>query len=1375
MNSIRSGFSALFMACLFPVFFFAQENGLEYKKHLTISEGLAHNGVTAILEDSQGFLWFGTYDGLNRYDGHDLMIFKNTIESELFVSNRIRALTEDPKGNIWIGTDEGITVYDYRKSEFRNLYSNRDYNKSKKGPVVRNFTFDKKTRTMLVATETDDLLAFDSNYNFIKQYSSPYSFPTRTQFFGAKELQLGSYLYATSNGLQEFNLADGKFRNVLTEEIDFCRSVTPIGDNMFLVTQRNGIALLHYEVDGTESDYQSIRESILPQYRFNSIEIDPSGKLWLGTLNDGAIRFNSVSDFIDKASGDFARFKPKTGLLRVSTFKTVGNTDFWMGTFDKGIYQFDTSINPFKTFDTPSELDFGVNNRHIRHVAKLDDNRFYITQNRGGVTLFNTATNQVEPNTMRLPKDYGSNISAIFVDGKKNTWMKVANKGYFFVGVKDKIPRQIDTSTMPKFEEDTPYKFIEDKNGNIWAGCRNDVYRLKVDDSGKVSQIENLNAHSLFNKDKISLVRYAYADPQHDFIWLGTAEDGLIRIDISTDKTLVELGVEQYQNNGFDKSLPSNFVSSIVRTPNGELWIGTEGGGICEVINSETTPEFISYSEKQGLSNNVVKSILVDDDENLWVATNIGLNKFSISDKTFRRFKKEDGLPFEDFWYTATKFENGKLLFTGLEGFSYFLTEDIPEEELPKLQFGDFRISNKTIQPFDSINERVLLSERLIDSSAIDLKYNENVFSVELHSLHFRAPDNHRIKYKLTPVDKEWIETTSDQKTISYSGLQPDDYTLQVSASNSVGEWTNPKTLFISIAPPYWKTTQACIFYGVLALLFLGTVLYYILKMQKLRHNIQIEKLEKDADKTINEAKLRFFANISHELKTPLNLITSPVKVLSDKFKGNQDVEEKLNIVERQSRKISQLIDQVNDFERVDANVMEMEYSRFYFDSFLKELLIDFHFLAENSNRELKVVAETSDIVVSADRSKLEKIFNNLLSNAFKYSDSGDKIQVKYSASEKDLSVTVSDTGRGIDKEDLLHIFERFFRSRKNQNIHAAGSGIGLAFSKRLVEMHYGYIEAQSELNAGTTMTIRLPVVKKESTLDQETRRKEILSAENKIDEENKWLQKIETTPIEVADDYAEHIIYYVEDNVDMQIYVAKMLSKNFKVEVFGNGAECLETMEEQWPEIIISDIQMPVMDGLELCKRIKSDMKTSHIPVILLTALTDIENRIQGIRDGADAYIQKPFDARQLVTRIVALLDNKKRLRERFEIGLPTMKDNNINNRNDDAFLEKLYDLMAENLSNENLDMDAIARQLFMNRTHFYQKVKSLTNKTPFELLKMYRLRKAAELLAQDQKLSVSEVYVMTGFKSRTHFSKLFKEKYNVSPGKFVATQLSN
>ena len=402
-------------------------------------------------------------------------------------------------------------------------------------------------------------------------------------------------------------------------------------------------------------------------------------------------------------------------------------------------------------------------------------------------------------------------------------------------------------------------------------------------------------------------------------------------------------------------------------------------------------------------------------------------------------------------------------------------------------------------------------------------------------------------------------------------------------------------------------------------------------------------QLEKTKEKEVNAAKLRFFANISHELKTPLNLITSPVKILSERYKNHQDVQEKLTLVERQSRKISQLIDQVHDFERVDANQMEMKYSRFYFDVFLKELTADFKFLAENDNKKLQLIAHDSNIVISADRDKLEKIFNNVLSNALKYTSVNDTITIEYGSNDKDLSVSITDTGRGIDEEDLPHIFERFYRSRKDQNAHAVGSGIGLAFCKRLVEMHYGYIEAESKLDQGTTIRIQLPVVKKESADDQEIREKAILASEKELDSEAYLIQKIDLAKIDAKGDWADSLIFYVEDNLDMRLYVSEELSRFFKVKTFNNGQECLDAMEDQWPEMVISDIQMPEMNGLDLCKSIKSDMKTSHIPVLLLTALTNIEDQIKGIRDGADAYIKKPFNVRQLIAQIEALLENKK------------------------------------------------------------------------------------------------------------------------------------
>ncbi|CAM4108188.1 two-component regulator propeller domain-containing protein [Zobellia nedashkovskayae] len=1361
------------LACLlFFLCLSAQESDLEFSQNYTISNGLAHNGVTSILEDSRGYIWVGTFEGLNRYDGYEFKTFKNTLKNDVFVSNRIRSLKEDSNGNIWIGTDEGISIYDYNLEKFTNIYSNQLAKKGVKGPVVRDIIINKKEEIIFCATEKYGILVFNEDYTLKEEYS-PTAFYRNgaVEFYKSLFIDDSTYLYATSVGLLSFNLKDLQFTKILSNEINNCLSVMRVDTTTFLITLEKGITILSYSKMDEGYDYQIIKRNLLPSKNFNSSGFDHHNNLWLGTLNNGAVRINDIKSLYSDSDIDYSVFKFGSKQLRISCFHRTSNNRFWIGSYDKGLFRFDLKKNPFKEFRGKSPFEFGVSDRHLIQISALDDQNVYLTKNQGGLALFNTNEGRFEPLPFTFDEKYESQISSVYVDSKKRTWMKVAKVGYFRLNPDEDKPQFIDTSSLPEFSQVESYKITEDKKGNIWLSTKVGVYKLSVDKEGLVTSIEALNDNPYFENFKITLARYIYADPEHDFIWVGTAEDGLFRVNIKDEPLLKNAKVKHLRMDKKKGGLPNNFVSAIIRTPDGNLWIGTEGAGICKVENSENEPLFIPYSEKDGLSNNVVKSINIDNAGNLWIATNIGLNKFYPKEKKFRKFGIEDGLPFEDFWYASSYLNNGNLVLAGLEGFSFFKPHSIKDAEaLPVLHFGDFKIFNKTVLPQDTINKRVLFSKRLHNGQTLNLKYNENVFTVEALSLHFASPENHFLKYRLLPIDQNWLQTTSDQRMINYNGLQPGKYSLEVAASNSIGEWTKPKTLSIVISPPFWKTPLAYVIYALLTILILGTILFYIIKNQSLRYNIQLEQIEKDKVKEVNAAKLRFFANISHELKTPVNLISSPIKLLSERYKDNIDSQEKLNIVARQSKKIGRLIDQIHDFERVDANLMEMDYSRFYFNEFIETIVPDFHYLAYNSHKRLQVISDDSNIVVSADRDKLEKIFNNLLSNAFKYTGANDIITIKFISEDKDLLVSVTDTGRGIDDDDLPHIFERFYQSRKRESVHSTGSGIGLAFSKKLVEMHYGYLEAFSEIGVGTTITVRLPVVKKESTDDQAKKEKAIISAENEVASAETTIAKTEISKIQTSGDYSDNLIFYVEDVLDMRLYVSKVLTKFFKVKIFSNGRECLDAMEDQWPDLIISDIQMPVMNGLELCKRIKADIKTSHIPVILLTALNDIENQIQGIKDGADAYIKKPFDARQLVARTEALLDNKKRLRERFKIGTPLTKDNNLNIRNDNAFLEKLYHLMAQNLDNQNLDMDQFARQLYLNRTHFYQKVKALTDNTPFEMLKMYRLKKAAELLVEQPELSVNEVYTMTGFKSRTHFSKLFKEMYHTTPGKYTA-----
>jgi signal transduction histidine kinase/DNA-binding response OmpR family regulator/ligand-binding sensor domain-containing protein len=1351
----------------------AQKEKLSYSKNISISNGLAHNGVTAILEDSKGYIWIGTYDGLNRYDGYDFSVFKNSVDKEVLVNNRIRTLAEDKKGNLWIGTDEGISIYTYTKEKFTTLFSNNLFKKGTTGPIVRKVLFNTTKKIVVCATERKGILVFNDDYSFNHQYIPVFKKESaNVSFFDGIALDNDNYIFSTSVGLITFNISTKKFQKVLSSSITYSKSVLKLDRSKLLVTLENGIAVVNYKTD-SKSAYFNISHTDLNKYEFVTSAIDRFNNVWLGTSKEGFIRINNASLLVDKKDYTTTDFNLSPSLLRVSCLVPFKNS-CWVGSFNKGVFKFDLNENPFKHYNKSKSQAYGLTSNEILNVSPIDDNRVYISTIQGGLSLFNTKTNKFEPLPFNLDTSDLNSVGAVYVDSKKNLWFKIARKGLFRVRQNTTKLELMYSSDTLNFSNDAIRLIVEDASGNILLGGADDFYRLNLDKNQEVIKVEKINENPFFKNNEISLVRSIYPDPLYkNFLWIGTNADGLFRIDFSKNKSLNKAKIERFTNDKNNKnSISSSFVTTIVRLPNKELWLGTERGGICKVLNSNAEPSFVSFSEKQGLSNNVVKSIIYDGDKSLWVTTNIGLNKFNIVEHRFQKFSTSDGLPFEDFNYSYAKMNNGLLVLGGFDGFCYFDPKDLPSsEKLPRLEFGELKIFNSSIKAGDTLNDRVVMDKRLSDLDELSLNYNENVFSIGITSLHFSSQNNHFIKYQLSPINKEWIQIPSDQRNIYFNGLPPGDYVLKVKASNILNRWTKTKELKITIQPPFWKTTFAYFIYVLLFLALGVVILYFVLRMQTLNHNIQIEQLEKNNVKEINAAKLRFFSNISHEIKTPLTLISGPVEMLYDRFKNSAEVGDILKIVQKQLQKISKLLDQVHDFQKADANLLKMNFSYFNFDSFVMELISEYQFLAQMEHKVLEASGASNSIYVYADKDKLEKIFNNLLTNAFKYTKENDSIRIEYSAHDNDLSISVIDNGKGIDSEDLPHVFERFYQSKIKENIYIGGSGIGLAFSKQLVEMHYGYINAESTVGVGTTIKMKLPIVHTEYTEDQQEIENEVLSVE-KLVKNSFSINTIENANLQFDPVFAEAKIFIAEDNPDLRNYISTTLSKFMNVEVFVNGKELLDALDNSWPDLVLSDVLMPELNGFDLCKRIKSDIKTSHIPVVLLTACTTIDDQVKGLIDGADAYIQKPFNIQFLIATIESILRNRKQLRERFQIELP-LTLNTKDNSNDNVFLEKLYSLMAENLDNQDLDLDHFAKDLYLNRTHFYQKVKTLTNCTPFELLKVYRLKKAAEFLVEG-KLSVNEVYMMTGFKSRTHFSKLFKEKYDITPGKY-ATEMVN
>lgn len=1347
-----------------------KSNKLEFSHNLTIYDGLSHNGITSILEDSKGYIWISTFDGLNRYDGYSFKVFKNTVEKEILISNRIRTIKENNVGHIWIGTDDGISIFDPATEKFKNIYSNKMIGNDLKGPSVLKFIFSKNNQKIICLSEYDGVLIFDNNY-ILKGKHKPQKYKNvdNIKFYDGIELNNNIYLLCSSQGLYLFEQNTGKFFPILKSKIYNCNSILKISEESFLVTTSEGVVIFDFNLKNNTHNFKFINHVFKTEI-FNGASIDTNGNLWLTTLREGLILLKNVKTLRNNSNFNTAHFNTNSGLIRLSCVISTTKSGCWVGSFDKGIYRFHLNENPFGHCHTDLQKKHGLSSNEISSITPYDENRAFISTINGKLTLFNTLTKDFEP----LPSDLQKNtniqsMKSFFHDSKHNIWfINMNNNGLYVLKNNSNTLTKIQGTMKLDSAHVFPRYATEDKHGNLWIATANDVLKINLDANQNIVSTESLNDNPLFKTRKIYLVRFIYADPLYDYIWVGTDFDGLIRIDLKENVKLSELITRKFTHNkNIKNSISSDFVTSIIRLPNKDLWIGTERGGICKVINSNKNPEFICFSEKDGLSNNVVKRIIYDNKNNLWVSTNIGLNKFDLTTQQFRIFRRHEGIPFEDFTFSGRILPNGTILLGGMNGLCYFNPKDISSNEsLPDLQFGELKIFNNTVAPGDSLQNRVLYKQRLSNNDVLKLKYNEAIFSIELQSLHYSTPENHYIKYKLSPINKTWIEIPSNQRIINYSGLQPGDYILQVMASNSLNEWTEPIELKISISPPYWKTIPAYIIYFILIVAILYIIFFFILRIYTLNHSLEIEKLEKDKIREINNAKINVFANISHEIKTPLTLISGPLKLLAERFRGNSDISEKLNMVQRQSKKLALLVDQMHEFQLDDANQLKMYKSEFFFNSFIKEIMMDFKIMAETEKKNLFIELEDEEIYVDADKDKLEKIINNILNNSFKHTKANDSIKIYCSKNNNELFINIADTGHGIDKEDLPHIFERFYQSKNKKNATVGGYGIGLTFSKRLIEMHNGNISVESEKGDGARFHVILPIV------IEKPKNIELLNEQDVLRNEIKQQMlgyNHETTKINRIGDYSSSLIYVVEDNIEIQNFIVSSLSNLFKIKSFTNGVECLKAMEEVWPDLVLSDVLMPEMNGLELCKRIKTDLKTSHIPVILLTAFDAVQDQIKGLVEGADAYITKPFDMQHLVTQIEVLLTNRKQLRDRFLVDIPLTFSNEKNLHLDNEFLEKLYQLMSENLDNQDLDIDNFAKELYLNRSYFYQKVKALTNQTPFELLKMYRLKKAAEMLIQKE-VSVNDVYLMTGFKSRTHFSKIFKEVYNVTPGKYAS-----
>ena len=868
----------------------------------------------------------------------------------------------------------------------------------------------------------------------------------------------------------------------------------------------------------------------------------------------------------------------------------------------------------------------------------------------------------------------------------------------------------------------------EDKSGALWIGTNfNGLIRFEKE-SGRFK-------HFKYDPDKpnsisSNVIGTLYFD-NSGILWIGAGVGGLDAYDLQKDKFV------NYKNDPANpNSISANTVSTIYEDKNGTFWIGTTNGGLNK-FNKENG-QFRHFKMEDGLASDDVNQIIEDDHGNLWISTSNGLSKFNPQTENFRNYDVEDGLQSIELG-AGCKSKTGELIFSG-DGFIIFHPDSIKDNaHIPPVYITDFYLFNKPVPiGYDSLNGRTILSNSIIECEEIELNYDDKVFSFEFAALDFHAPNKNKYTYKMEGFDNDWTFVDASYRLITYTNLDPGEYIFRVKGSNNDGLWNEAVTsLKIIILPPWYQTTWAYLIY----FLFIGSIIYFgwkeKLRRIRVRNEFEMSKFEAQKLHEVDEIKSRFFTNISHEFRTPLTLILGPVKQIIGRIKDDKTKND-LSLVHKNANKLLELVNQLLDISKLESGNMKLQTVPQNIVPLVKALTSSFASFAERKQITLKFNSTENEIIVCVDRDKFEKIITNILSNAFKFTPEGGRIEITINREDNYLIVSVSDTGIGIPKEKMSKIFDRFYQVDGSYTREQEGTGIGLSLTKELVELHKGKIDVESEAGKGSTFRISLPLGK------DHLKPEEICKADKEYEKEkekqefyNEIEKKVENKiDVELLEKDLLPLLLIVEDNYDVRFYIKDNLNKEYRVLEAVDGEDGWNKSIEHIPDLIVSDVMMPKMDGFKLCEKLKTDERTSHIPIILLTAKAAKEDKLEGFETGADDYIMKPFEPDELRARIKNLIEQRKRLHEHFQKkGMLELNDKKITSV-DKKFLIKALEVIHRNISDNSFTVEKFADSLAVSRSLLHKKVVALTGEPPREFIRRIRLKKAAELMRRDSEI---------------------------------------
>ncbi|MFA9388678.1 MAG: two-component regulator propeller domain-containing protein [Prolixibacteraceae bacterium] len=1366
----------------------AQSNDYKFRNFDT-SHGLSDNQVNYIFEDRRGTIWISTLSGLNQFDGYRFKEIRGANSNDYGATSNIERIYEDDKGILWLRLYNNRCVF----------YNPENDTFSQDHELYHKNIFINQLGLSGMLMDADSNLWLSNNATGLYKYNVEKDFFTQylndslnNQSISSNRItsistnSSGNIVLMNNKGIvEELNRKNGEvlhrihIENIhLKSENNFFYLFVDNDDDYWVYGNTpNGLFYCSSKDDTQIHFTSSSQKHQISNDLIRGLIQDKDGKIWAGS-DHGGLNIISKTDFSTLVIQENEGVENSLSNNSVTALRKDVSGGIWVGTFKEGLnfyhpllYQFglikknpydpkSLQVNDISCFteDGTGNLWMGTNEKGL----------IYYDRKRERFSQYSHLGN--DPNSLS-----NNVVVSVLYDSKNRLWIGTYQGGLDLFDGKKFHHFKNDPDDISTIAHNVVWKVFEDSKGRIWIGTLGGGLDLFDPEQNRFTHYKG----GIFNSVRTNFIQQIYETANGD-LWIGTTE-GIDILESNTGRFL------QFPNQDKPYSLTDYVVTSITEDSRGWMWIGTRRGLNCYDPASDS---LLTFFREDGLPDHIITSIQLDDSGGLWVATRNGLSNIQIEGRdlsnarfNFTSYSKSDGLQGNEFNISSGfKTSKGELLFGGVNGFNLFKPSNIiKNDQATEALLTDFLIENKLVSVNEKVGKKVILNKAMPFTSEIKLNYKQNAFSILFSSNNYIHPDKVQFKYQLSEVNPTWVQTDAFNRIATYTNLDPGEYDFRIMASNGNGIWNGPETLLkIKITPPIYASKIAFIFYFILVFLVIQLFFRVATKRIQLRLTRAQEQLEHQRLLDLEAMKTKFFTNVSHEFRTPLTLILSPIEQLLTK-NANEETRHQLKIVDRNAKKLLNLVNQLLDLRKLEVQPISLNLSYGNIIAFIRDITDSFFNLYENKGIVFGFETSIQSYETFFDQYKIEKIIFNLLSNAFKFTSGKGKVSLKitqYNHQREEinpqlfdghefLEIRVTDTGVGIDENNIEKIFERFYQSGNTNNDQLnQGSGIGLSITKEFVQIHHGTVEVESTKNIGSSFIVRIPFGLNTEHLVEAQNHKTSKLLSHPINESTQ--ANIQESENELPERNKKPSILIVEDNNELRNYLKSSLEKNYTVFEAENGKIGWEKTINLQPTLVISDIMMPLMDGLELCRLIKTDETISHIPIVLLTAKTTLEQKLEGLELGADDYITKPFNLEILELRIKKLIETRLAFQQKVhrnfkiepgEIGITSL---------DEKFMQKTIEVVEQNITNPNFSVEEMSRLLGVSRGHLYNKLVALVGKTPIEFIRIMRIKRAAQLLEKSQ-MMVSSIAYEVGFNSIKYFGRYFKEEYGMTPSAYA------